>query len=131
MGLDMYLTGEIYISRDWHNEANNQFEEGYRLKGRLFDLGYWRKHPDLHGFIVENFAEGEDDCKPVHLNIDSIKQIIAAIEDNELPKTAGFFFGESTNDDEEKAEAIEIFSKAMQWLEADDWHRSVIYQASW
>ena len=131
MGLDMYLTGEIYISQDWKDDANNKYEEGYRLKGHLYEMGYWRKHPDLHGYIVENFAEGEDDCKPVYLSVDSIKQIIDAIEKNELPKTDGFFFGESTNDDEEKAEAIGILSKALGWLEADDWHRSVVYQASW
>jgi hypothetical protein len=22
------------------------------------DLGYWRKHPNLHGYIINTFAEG-------------------------------------------------------------------------
>lgn len=26
-------------------------------------IGYWRKEPNLHGFIVENFADGNDDCR--------------------------------------------------------------------
>ena len=130
MGLDMYLTGEQYIPKDWENPANNQMEDGYRLKSRNFDLGYWRKHPDLHGFIVQNFAGGEDDCKSVHLDADDIVEIISAVNEDRLPKTSGFFFGESTNDIGEKLEATEIFVNALNWLLADDW-RSVYYRASW
>ncbi len=131
MGLDMHLTGEKYIFTDWENPDNNQYEDGYRLKSRRFDLGYWRKHPDLHGFIVETFADQIDDCKPVYLDSDHIKLTIVAINENQLPQTEGFFFGESDNDDEQKAEAIEILTKALQWLEADEAHRSIYYQASW
>jgi len=133
MGLDMYLTGEIYIPTDWENPENNLYEDGYRVKGRYLDLGYWRKHPDLHGFIVKTFAEGVDECQRIELSVRAMQQIIAAIEDDQLPKTSGFFFGESENDDDQKKEAIEIFTKAINWLDADQsqvW-RSVIYQASW
>lgn len=131
MGLDMYLTGEKYVFRDWENPENNQYEDGYRLKSRRFDLGYWRKHPDLHGFIVANFAEELDDCKPIFLDSDNIRQILVAIANDQLPHTEGFFFGESQNHEEQKADAIEILSGALQWLEADEIHRSVYYQASW
>jgi hypothetical protein len=27
------------------------------------EVGYWRKHPDLHGYIVETFADGVDACQ--------------------------------------------------------------------
>lgn len=130
MGLDMYLTGEKYLL-DWSNPANNKHEDGYPLKATRFALGYWRKHPDLHGYIVNNFAESEDDCKPVFLSADNIAELIAAVRAGNLPKTTGFFFGESTNDDEQKAEDVEILSKALEWLRADEWHRSIYYQASW
>lgn len=127
----MYLTGEAYVSQDWENPHNNVIEDGYRLKGKVFDLGYWRKHPDLHGFIVTEFADGVDECNPIQLDADGIEGIIAAIANNRLPHTEGFFFGVSENDAEQKAAGIEVFSKALQWLRADEWHRSIRYQASW
>jgi len=136
MGLDMYLTGEKHNMPDWINPENNQYEDGYLLQSRRFALGYWRKHPDLHGFIVENFAKSMDDCKPIHLDTEDIGQIMVAIKEDRLPHTEGFFFGESDNDDEQKAESIGILSigilsRALQWLEADEAFRSVYYQASW
>lgn len=131
MGLDMHLTGEYYIFQDWENPDNNQYEDGYRLKSRRFDLGYWRKHPDLHGFIVETFSDGIDDCKAIHLGTTEIELIIDTIKEDRLPHTEGFFFGESTNDEEQKTESIELLSKALLWLRADITHRSIYYQASW
>lgn len=131
MGLDMHLTGEKYIFTDWENPENNHYEDGYRLKSRRFDLGYWRKHPDLHGFLVETFSDGIDDCKPIYLSTTEIELIIEAIKEDKLPHTGGFFFGESSNDEEQKTEAIEILTKALQWLRADITHRSIYYRASW
>jgi hypothetical protein len=122
MGLDMYLTGR----RDLRS-MNRQ--RGDR-KVELIDLGYWRKHPNLHGFIVKTFAGGEDRCQVIDLTADDLRKIIAAIEAGELPETTGFFFGVS--DGTEKAEDHQIFREALAWLktEADDW-RSIYYQASW
>ncbi|MFD0894735.1 hypothetical protein ACFQ5Q_13985 [Luteolibacter ambystomatis] len=127
----MYLTGEEHLSTDWTNPENNQCEGGYRLKSKNFELGYWRKHPDLHGFIVENFSDGEDDCRPIYLDEDDLAQLVLAVREGRLPKTTGFFFGESTNDAEQRAEDIEILTKAIAWLQANDWRRHVYYQASW
>ncbi len=126
MGLDMYLTAEIYIS-------GHPCDGSYRKKAEHFDAGYWRKHPDLHGFIVQEFADGEDNCQPIWLDEDRIKQVMGAIKNRQLPKTTGFFFGESENDDAQIAEDLEIFQKALDWLKAEqpgEW-RSIEYQASW
>jgi hypothetical protein len=126
MGLDMYLTAEIYFMGGGHTGS-------YRKKAERFDAGYWRKHPDLHGYIVENFANGEDNCQPIELDKDSIKQIMSAIEGRQLPKTTGFFFGESDNDATQIKNDLEIFRKALDWLDAQqqgEW-RSIEYQASW
>ncbi|MEO5913338.1 MAG: hypothetical protein ABIS50_03830 [Luteolibacter sp.] len=127
----MYLSGDEYVSEDWKNPANNIVENGYRLKGKRFDLGYWRKHPDLHGYIVENFANGVDECQPIDLSGDAIGQIVIAISEDRLPHTEGFFFGQSENDEEQRNEAVAILSRALKWLETDPWHRSITYQASW
>ena len=48
MGLDMYLDGEKYLWTDHLNPENNLREDGYRVKARTVELGYWRKHPNLH-----------------------------------------------------------------------------------
>jgi hypothetical protein len=131
MGLDMYLTGEKYLVTDFENEANNLTEDGFRLTSKLVRLGYWRKHPNLHGFIVDTFANGEDNCQQIHLEAEAIERIIDAVARDELPHTEGFFFGES--DGSEKSEDLRILKAALEWLrtpEANVW-RSVYYQASW
>jgi hypothetical protein len=123
MGLDMYLTGEKYF--------HSRPEKRGQKKAERFDLGYWRKHPNLHGYIVEQFAGGEDDCREIELSADGIRQIIAAVEANELPETTGFFFGVS--DGSEKPDDLQIFREALAWLEEPEegvW-RSVSYRASW
>jgi hypothetical protein len=133
MGLDMYLTGNKYFHRfDQNlNRLPSEKEDGYEVKSHNLSLGYWRKHPNLHGYIVETFADGADECQEIELSAADIRQILQAITDNALPSTEGFFFGES--DGTEKLEDIQIFADALKWLEQQDqvsW-RSVIYQASW
>lgn len=128
MGLDMYLTGETLI--------RNRPLDGDRLgtkKGESFDLGYWRKHPNLHGYIVEEFAHGVDECQEIHLTIDDMHQIIDAVKNTKLPFTEGFFFGKSYGTPEDNKEDIRIFEHAIKWLESEDktaW-RWVFYKASW
>ena len=123
MGLDMYLTGTRYF-------CNPGRTRGER-KAELIDLGYWRKHPDMHGYIVKSFAGGVDECQEIDLSADHLRKVIAAILADALPKTTGFFFGVS--DGTEKAEDLQIFREALAWIEADDaiaW-RSIAYRASW
>jgi len=124
MGLDMYLTGEKHLMKP--RKRGN-------VKRVQFDLGYWRKHPNLHGYIVETFADGVDECQAIELSPDGIKQIIEAIKCRQLPETTGFFFGTSADSDEQVAYDIEIFEDALKWLEADepDVWQSVSYRASW
>lgn len=148
MGLDMYLTGEKFLMTDWENPANKVMEDGYRVKERHLELGYWRKHPNLHGYIVKEFADGEDECQRIELNQDDIKKILLAVEAGMLPHTEGFFFGESPSRDdpdpelaawakEQYEETVRIFTGALAWLEAEQTemgpkaYKSVVYQASW
>ena len=57
MGLDMYLEGRK--SRYDKQET----EDGFPLQTKVLELGYWRKHPNLHGYIVQEFADGVDECQ--------------------------------------------------------------------
>jgi len=129
MGLDMYLVGEKYYST---YDEECPVEDGFKLETKDLRLGYWRKHPDLHGYIVNTFADGKDECQKIDLCEADIKQILAAIDANQLPHTEGFFFGAS--DETDKLESIEILKKALKWLaipREQGCHKSVYYRASW
>lgn len=131
MGLDMYLKGSKYLYQDFKNPNNAPKLDGYRVKEYILDLGYWRKHPNLHGYIVQTFAKGVDECQEIHLSPDDLKTIIKAVKEDKLPETEGFFFGKS--DGSEKEDDLKIFKAALKWLteESNNSSRDVIYQASW
>ena len=131
MGLDMYLEGGQYLWTDWKNPENNLRDDGYEVKAKTLRLGYWRKHPDLHGYIVSTFADGVDNCKPIALGETDIEKIIDAVARDELPHTVGFFFG--ATDGTEKDETLHILTAALAWLRTkeDRVFRTVFYRASW
>lgn len=109
MGLDMYLKGEKFF---WNDDRK---EDGITVRTLRVELGYWRKHPNLHGYIVKQFADGVDECQEIELSSENIRNIIAAIEEKRLPHTEGFFFGQSGGDEANRD--IEIFEHALEWLE--------------
>lgn len=154
----MYLTGRKYLGGRY--AAKPREEDGFPVEQVEIAIGYWRKHPNLHGYIVNTYgpkdeATGEpiDNCQDIDLEAEAIKNIIEAIQQDVLPKTEGFFFGESyTKDDAteeekqgyalQKAEDLEIFGKALGWLtftNPEDNARAgafgavryIIYRASW
>jgi len=103
------------------------------VSDKTLDLGYWRKHPDLHGYIVNRFADGMDECQQIDMTEEDITATIEAIKAGNLPKTEGFFFGASTNDPEQQEEAVAIFTQALKWRVTKEKlvFRSVYYRASW
>ena len=128
MGLDMYLEGK---RRFW---GHAEMEEGYPLSSKGYELGYWRKHPNLHGYIVKKYADGGvDDCAPIELDDAALIDIMAAVRENRLPETSGFFFGTSQESDEQRDHDLAVLTKALFWLQnsATDDYRTVVYQASW
>lgn len=110
MGLDMWLEG---------------IDNGVRIG----QLGYWRKHPDLHGFIVKEFAAGVDECQPIPLTVHQLQLMLVATMQDRLPETTGFFFGVSTGED--KQSTIDILTEAIRWVNESPFQREVFYQASW
>lgn len=113
MGLDMYLEGRTF---NWNHDKVEK-KDGFRVKGVTLELGYWRKHPDLHGYIVKTFANGVDECQEIPLDEDALRNILAAVKANALPHTEGFFFGSSMP--EHKKETIKILEGAIKWLEGE------------
>lgn len=131
MGLDMYLIGEKDVWTDFKNPKNNPMEDGFPVRSRRLELGYWRKHPDLHGYILQEFAEGIDECQEIHLQESDVEQIVKAIKEDNLPQTEGFFFGSSSSSDYQNS-TVQL-EKALKWLKTEEENilRSIIYQASW
>lgn len=120
MGLDMYLTGRKFFWRTWENDGGDRKEDGKIIKNLDVELGYWRKHPNLHGYIVKTFAKGKDDCKEIGLSADDLRGVIAAVKARQLPHTSGFFFGESDPRDETVENDVRVLTEALEWLEAGD-----------
>mgnify|MGYP003131283737 CR=1 FL=1 len=161
MGLDMYLTGDKFKRTEYAKDSNGEIlrdedggiipvnedtVDGYRRSSQKLEVGYWRKHAPLHNFIVRAFADGEDNCRPIQLNVEQLRWIAKVLrgEDSEyeLPSNEdvirGAFFGDEEWWDElrrRRFEDAETFDKAADWVDSDQqddkyWH-SVEYQASW
>ena len=133
MGLDMYLQGHQY------QRAGTQTLDDFPVKEIIVELGYWRKHPNLHGAIIDTFAEGVDDCQNIELNRTDIEKLIEIVKSDSLPHTEGFFFGASASPDqsewyaEEKQETIKQLENALKWYDGsgEGLYRYVVYRASW
>lgn len=131
MGLDMYLTGEKFLWTNYENPEKNRTEEGFRIKEISLELGYWRKHPNLHGYIVQTFADGVDECQRIELSLEDLSKILDAVKRDELPHTEGFFFGQSRS--EYKDESVDTLERAIGWLKTknEGVTKTVVYKASW
>jgi hypothetical protein len=68
------------------------------------EFHYWRKHPDMHGLMEKIYREKEGkeetfNCTPVQLVQADLDRIREQVQSKALPKTEGFFFGESDDSD--------------------------------
>tara|TARA_R100001015_G_C4588456_1_gene144196 strand:- start:627 stop:1067 length:441 start_codon:yes stop_codon:yes gene_type:complete len=146
MGLDMYLTGDKFHAGGVFNKETREYEPveptyvgGFKLSSERLELGYWRKNAPLHTLIVNRFANGKDDCRPIDLDEEQLREIASLLRSKTLPtdeQSSGFFFGgeewwaECRKNADEDAK---VFEAAADWLDSDDakfWN-SVEYQASW
>jgi hypothetical protein len=105
MGLDMFA----YVTSEVLTEPVD-FEVG-----TYSELHYWRKHPNLHGWMEKLYSKkgGSADsfnCVNVALDIDDLDRLEADIRARSLPQTSGFFFGES--DGSEMEEDLTFIRKA-------------------
>ena len=153
----MYLYVEEYVSRkDWKvdrdkdNQAFNDIVSALELSDVVeqdgwtgltvqIPVGYWRKANAIHGWIVENFADGVDECQQIHIPRSGMEQLRdlchAVITDPDkgkeaLPPTAGFFFG-SYDIDEWYLQDLKYTYELLTRLLSNDKIESFLYQASW
>ena len=66
------------------------------------EIAYWRKHPNLQGWMEDLWYErgnaGEFNCVDVELSLEDLDALEQSLDDRTLPKTAGFFFGDDSDD---------------------------------
>ena len=77
-------------------------DEGYTYYEDSMELAYWRKHPNLQGFMQELYyekgGEGEFNCVDVELTLEDLDSLEATLDEEALPETAGFFFGSDSSE---------------------------------
>ena len=103
MGLDMYIY-EIQEGNpppDILNLPEDRLRD--RDEEKMVEFFFWRKHPDLHGWFQQlHELRGGENCDPesfngvlVKLNRNDIINLEDVVLTKQLPKTTGFFFGNS------------------------------------
>ena len=110
MGLDQYATarkGEPRkVPQTWTTtDADGNEEEVveyYNEWDDTIELAEWRKHPNLQGWMenlwYEKGGEGEFNCVDLELTLENLDALEATLDEEELPETAGFFFGGNADD---------------------------------
>lgn len=125
MGLDMYAytapSDLIGASTDVDVDALRGVER----------LHYWRKHPNLHGWMEALYRSKGGKAEvfnlvSVRLTAEDLDALERAIREDRLPETTGFFFGESRP--EEKAEDLAFITKARAALGEG---KAVLYDSWW
>ena len=124
MGLDMYA---------FSTKAKPKTDVDFETKNfKPEEVFYWRKHPNLHGWMqnVYDMKGGTSDSfngDCVVLDSEDLDNLEADIREGNLPDTSGFFFGESSNGDEENENDLLFVTKAREAISEG----KTIYYTSW
>ena len=137
MGLDMYAqrmkftpTKEVDFTDELYGkDKDGEIDYGNSIV-KMEEVAYWRKHPDLHGWMENLYREKGGREKsfngdPVVLTLADLDRLEDDILEVNLPKTTGFFFGESGGMSLKDLEFVLDARKAIQ--EGD----TVFYDSSW
>lgn len=121
MGLDMYA-----YTTDEKPVTPVDFSTDDRT-----ELHYWRKHPNLHGWMENLYREKGGRAKSfnivsVELTLDDLDQLEADVRAGILPETSGFFFGVSDGSEVEDDLAFIAIAR-----EAIGQGKPVLYTSSW
>ena len=151
MGLDMYAYVGVRGQRDafWEQDLEmdpntREFEAPAGGIQRPREIAYWRKHPNLHGWMEKLWhrkcnAEGSPVVEDVddvggsfngvelELTWEDVDELEKAVHNGKLPATTGFFFGRSA-DTEYKQQDLEFCKQAKTELFMG---LQVFYNSSW
>ena len=119
-----------YTYTDFDGTEHKGFDE-YLEWDDSIELASWRKHPNLQGWMQELYyekgGEGEFNCVDVELTLEDLDALEATLDEEALPETAGFFFG--NNADDHYAEADREF--IVQARAAIKQGYTVVYSSWW
>ena len=137
MGLDMHAyrmkftpTKEVDFSDEiFAKDDRGELDYETPIVGAK-EIAYWRKHPDLHGWMENLYREkgGREQSFNGDLVMLTLKDLDRLEEDilrKNLPKTTGFFFGESV---EISLKDLEFVLEARKAIQEGD---TVFYDSSW
>ena len=121
MGLDMYV---------YTTEEKFETEVDFKCDGDN-ELYYWRKHPNLHGWMEKLYrakggSEDSFNCVNLALTLKDIYALEYAVRKKKLPETQGFFFGQSYDTD--RPRDLEFIAKAHDAIQEGE---TVFYFSSW
>lgn len=126
MGLDMY----VYTVKA--EDATQETDLEITQDNLHHDLWYWRKHPNLHGWMeILYYMKGgereEFNCTTVRLTVRDLLLLRTFIMNDDLPDTCGFFFGESENNARQRRSDLKFVKSAMKTIK----HGYAVYYSSW
>jgi hypothetical protein len=154
MGLDMYLTRDVYVGANYaHREVKGNIELSIKGKNIPIKLeaisditlraAYWRKANHIHKWFVNNVQDGKDDCKKYFVPVAKLKELIGickrVIEHPELapqllPTQEGFFFGSTDYNEYYYQHCQDTIDQLSRWdLDEDEnnYEISYYYESSW
>ena len=95
---------EFYKGAEWDNEIKDHLNPNVN---RPREIAYWRKHPNLHGWMARLWLAREgnelrelDNFNGIELELDAddLDLLEYVVKARELPGTSGFFFGNDADD---------------------------------
>ena len=131
LGLDMsvYAVSANQVreeDKDKEVDFAPYYEEGHT------EIWYWRKHPNLHGWMENMYQRkgGTEEFNgvPVKLTECDLMRLEKEINERTLPNTSGFFFGESSDDDDAVEQDLRFVAEARMQLSLGN---MVYYNSSW
>jgi len=106
-----------------------------------YQIGYFRKFNALHNYIVNELADGIDECQEIQITKDDLYTLLDKLSridndrdlaEEELPTASGFFFGNTDYDDwyfDDVKDALEMCELYLTKFDFDKY--DLIYHASW
>lgn len=131
MGLDMYAYVAAKAGQNHEYWEQYDLSEEQKTVEKPRELAYWRKHPNLHGWMrklwIEKGNDGDFNGDELELTWEDLDQLEDAVKHNQLPGTTGFFFGENS-DDYYREQDLEFIKNARSELFCG---LRVFYNSSW
>jgi len=114
MGLDMYayVAAKAGQDKEYWDSCEFDKETGEYTNSNVtkpFEIAYWRKHPNLHGWMErlwyhrcresgQNIDEDSFNGIELELTREDLDNLEHDVTNNLLPGTTGFFFGSDSDD---------------------------------